>query len=710
MLNEFGIRINGVMVDLVPGQQFDMSVDAPWFNMDVLGNSEYTLEVHATGSEVNQNLFGFAHNPNIVATSLQIAGAELLCNGAVVSSGILYVDKATADFNNRKAPSYVLQFVGGNSTFVQGVKNLKLWDLPLGGTLIANELPSTSAAIAAMNVGICGDVIKLQEAYWFAHANNLIDGTASAPYCFPPIYMPNAKKPYLQGIANYFDANYQQYPLAGRNSIQQDLWGTGNEGTVTAQTTYGGTLGGSWDWTKSGINGLIPCFKLWYILEKIFADNGWVLSGDLLSTATFQRLFLMNNYDITSFIYTCHTLPGGYTNVLVDVFAGVETAIGGGSLSVVPINPQNHVPDMLVTDFLIQIQNLFCGKFIFNQDKTVVFYTKKEVLRGDHGVIKNINDKLSNSYEINLYKATDNIKLPKYASANDNDSDWNKAAQEYFVPDYTVNLQTDLASIVSPQLNQTAIVLALQQVWVYSPDISSVGWVYKFDNVEPCFSAELNNFLANNIVGYEATNLIGVDYYEVNVLPLRNAIIGNGTTSIEWMSGVFMPQYFGDTFARFIWWGQSDAIGNGWAIAVKSDGSTALNFALSETLFSNFRMDQGRIAFWHGMVTGAESGGLAYPLCTNHQYQNSSTKLTGVDFHLGWQGPQGLYEFLLETWMKAIRNSGQIACDWQMDILDYLNLDYCDKYMNGNTLVWMQNLKIKLPMNVAAKGTFIQIR
>jgi hypothetical protein len=78
----------------------------------------------------------------------------------------------------------------------------------------------------------------------------------------------------------------------------------------------------------------VPFFKTKFILKKIFEENGFAVSGAIVDGNDFDHLYDFNNYAIEYYIISSH----------VDINRG--------------INPKNHMPDILIKDWLQGIFSL----------------------------------------------------------------------------------------------------------------------------------------------------------------------------------------------------------------------------------------------------------------------------------------------------------------------------------------------------------------
>lgn len=127
-------------------------------------------------------------------------------------------------------------------------------------------------------------------------------------------------------------------------------------------TVITGGSSDAWSFANpAGSDGLlrtIPFFNLKFVLKKIFTENGFTLTGDFLNDTDFDYLVLFNNYAIENYA------PSN----------GVDF-----NRQVVPAN---HMPDILIKDFLADLLQLFgmYADFSIGANKVNLVY-KKAILK-----------------------------------------------------------------------------------------------------------------------------------------------------------------------------------------------------------------------------------------------------------------------------------------------------------------------------------------
>ncbi len=100
----------------------------------------------------------------------------------------------------------------------------------------------------------------------------------------------------------------------------------------------------------------VPFLRIVYVLRKCFEEFGYQIMGDFINDSAFYNLLLFNNYSIEKYN--------------VALFLDTNRSI----------SPQNHVPKILISDFLKGLLNLFGLYPIFSENNTVELrYRKRNV-------------------------------------------------------------------------------------------------------------------------------------------------------------------------------------------------------------------------------------------------------------------------------------------------------------------------------------------
>lgn len=119
---------------------------------------------------------------------------------------------------------------------------------------------------------------------------------------------------------------------------------------------------------------LVPYFYLFYVLGKLFSENGYTLDDTegIASDSELKTLTIYNNYSLDEGYVQAVTLFSSTLYVNVNQYAGT-------------IDPTNHVPDVAAGEFLRGILDLFNAALIVT-GTGVKLIAKKDVLNGTESV------------------------------------------------------------------------------------------------------------------------------------------------------------------------------------------------------------------------------------------------------------------------------------------------------------------------------------
>ncbi|MBC8489081.1 MAG: hypothetical protein H8D45_23920, partial [Bacteroidetes bacterium] len=136
----------------------------------------------------------------------------------------------------------------------------------------------------------------------------------------------------------------------------------------------------------SGDKGIIvPHLFLRFILDKLFLESGYSYDDKVFSVDNdFKKLILFNVYNANNGIPNIDGKPGYDSDITNLVY-------------------NNHVPRVLITDFITGLQNLLNVRFFFNhKNKHVSIISANDILDSTDYI--DITSKIHSKYELNLNK------------------------------------------------------------------------------------------------------------------------------------------------------------------------------------------------------------------------------------------------------------------------------------------------------------------
>lgn len=179
---------------------------------------------------------------------------------------------------------------------------------------------------------------------------------------------------YTVTAGTYPDYNYALFPV--KNT---DFYGNKNPDWKSYSNYF--HTGAFLTNTITNDYNIIPFLYVPFVLTKIFESQGWTINGNWLTNPDIQRLVIYNNYALD--------------------------ALNEGGLNVYNTNIiyANHLPDITIGSFLVELMNMFgIGYFFDVKQKTVIIRTWNEVLA--NSAYRNVMSKAGKiqSWTANKYK------------------------------------------------------------------------------------------------------------------------------------------------------------------------------------------------------------------------------------------------------------------------------------------------------------------
>lgn len=303
-----GIEINGEYLDLPPTVLLEIVRNSPYLNNDEI-DGEYSLPIAVPYTNRNFRLLGYTGN-HYKQHSKQSIDAKLHGSAGIVYPGTLLLDGFERNLNQPESILCNTLFVFSISDFYQQVKDKKLSDFAYGGPRTFNWTSNNP--------------VDGSSGFW-QHIHTIRDG--SADYVFVPIQ----------------NESYGHLPVILNPSYASVKWMNKLDAFFTTTNYYKDI--------ENAVS-LCPGIRLSYILKKIFEEIGFQLTGEVLSDATFNKIFIQSFRGIYWCDYKAN-VPGNYT-----------------PLSSITININEHVPpNYSVQDFIIDIKNRYGLAFVFDSNR-----------------------------------------------------------------------------------------------------------------------------------------------------------------------------------------------------------------------------------------------------------------------------------------------------------------------------------------------------
>jgi hypothetical protein len=314
-------------LDLPDAASLDMEELADAFDED-LSTGDFSLPIDVDWTENNRRLLGFAerienfsNRPNWFVVDVKDSGWPEIQRGKLT-----LLEKAGK--MNFKKGKFSASVSGIKGLFGSAIKNKKLTDLELGGKITWSGSDDSRT--------FAEDVMKGEYPG--------IDYISFVPVAFEEFID--------EGRADYDDE------FLARNTVNTviitggsdpDGWTFGRPKSL--QPTIAAPSGDPeyLDYRT------IPFFHIQYVIKKCFEEFGYSVAGDFVNDTDFADLLLFNNYAIEQYN---RSSASDFNN---------------------SINPANHVPDMLIADFLKSIMQ-WIGLFPrFNGNEVQLVYQKSNL-------------------------------------------------------------------------------------------------------------------------------------------------------------------------------------------------------------------------------------------------------------------------------------------------------------------------------------------
>lgn len=335
----FSDKENGFL-DLLPGTVLDIEALQESFDIDIT-NGEFTLPIDIPWTDNNRRLLGFAER----LENFHRAANTWVCTvynkmyPELIKSKFTILGKK-GNFNYRKG-TFSASISGSKGIFGSAIKNKKLTDLTLGGTIEFTGMDSR------------------QFAYSLATG-----GQPKYPYIS---FAPVAIEQFFDEKRKDFDGEFLAKDTVNTIVANENNWvfGRPSEANPTIACTPGAM--GYTDYRT------VPFFKMQYVLRECFLHFGFIVSGDFVDDPAFADMVIFNNHGIENYA----------SRVRLDFNRR--------------ITPGNHMPDILIADWLKALFSLTSMFPVFEDNNHVRLVYHKTDISVKHIVA--IDDFISGDFE-----------------------------------------------------------------------------------------------------------------------------------------------------------------------------------------------------------------------------------------------------------------------------------------------------------------------
>lgn len=668
------IRINNLTLPVPPHLIVSREVETTLFNREA-AVTDFTIPIEIPLTDEAIAALGLPHvpaNPNLKVSY----EAQLVIDSVFISTVTLRLLRTYTGPMKRAR----LSLIGDYGSFARMAGQKKVNELAMDGIRTIGALrPDLAATWAPDNEDYLH--IHYTPCDSNVHMNAVANGSVTADYTF---YMAADEKANLPVIHND-----QDYPdeFTGYNATrsllnQYYVFSPSDEGFSDPVKMYLETLLGVNDsYQGSDRFFWVPFFKLAYVMRRCFEEHGFTVSGPVMSDVDFAKITLYNTYAINR----C-TLSQALNTSTSELHVYIQH-------HGYQINPRNHVPDMNVVDFLLEIGKAFNLQYLYNYTNRTVEVRRLNVLQPGNNIV-NLSSKVAAPPEIN-FEDESFTRGYQFKFVIDNDD----AALRDVVPDkqgYTyrgaVNIVENLTAIASPAVQDYAYVRCLNSFYTYD----GLGWTFWGHNLD---DHRTSNNQDLQQIGTKAVPVVMkfAPFVASTVLP--SAAFGT-FTFVEHSGGWLLPHsMIGVSGQDLLGIQRPRYLNEGLTGAAFLYTFYLINWREVQhqpRLCNGLGMRYGKVdmVIPFGSVTDYDANGIFSVSCYSLFWSGDSKGL----YHQHWQG-------LIERLAKAVQMDYKVL----LDLVTYKLLDLNQTYIKIDDLLFLCR-KANIPMPFPEVATLTLVR
>lgn len=431
-----------------------------------------------------------------------------------------------------------------------------------------------------------------------------------------------------------------------------------------------------------------PFLYLWFILKQICEENGHTISGNAYDDEELRKIIVYNNYRLPPVLFIPPDLVP----------------------SEITIDPKNHVPDMLIEDFINAIKTyLFIAVIVDPLNQNLEFKTLKSIITSiDYTDITSIAEpnptvEKSTYNGVTLeYNIDDNDRL---LSDSENKLDGETVLSP--VADYAA-----LVALTGVKAADVRFVIDGNQYWKAEDDSPFPNW-------RPFVYAEVVTNTNKKNTGYTILSAVA----DIASLPSAS---GDGLGAVRFVTelnqyfivkdnGSFYWDFFTDNLDDYVIdngdekissqastvgmsvininnWGEYSGISRNYLVPRARIKGTAVDYFQGVNPFGL------RLFTYQGMHN--DSAGNKYPFATSDVYNYEGTKVG--QYGLSFAGENGIYETLAKEWLAFIKRT--FPSEWKINytLVDLLNIDWTKKERIRDVNYLKKQITVEFPITDAA--------
>lgn len=473
------IDINGRKLHIPKGLKLNREVESTVLTKsDTAYDFNYPIEIPLT--EAARFALGFPDELSTINRDYKLSG-NLIIDGIFFSSVNIVVLSI-----NKRSKTCRISILGTNNNLYALFGNKKVCDLEMGGIRIVSRTETgfdpINYVFPHIEIGLY-DKGELRLEYRASEVNAymtaIAKGIITEDFLFPKAA---DLKGDIPGVADSV-AIINAYDDARDRYVDADLW---NAMAMTWEYMPSVTPSPN-PFANNERHFWVPMFKLVRVLEEIFAEAGITLEADILTDPKFAKLLLYNTYAINTGVAGYYDYDAGRpaADNWYQLTAGTLTAI---------INPYNHLPQMGIAEFLLQLAKRFnlCYGYDALAQKVVIKEDRNFVANAD--IILDITNIADPKPSINYEVSDSFINGYKFSFASDplNDATSEDVADDVQKKNYlgAVNSFAGLGGLGTPAIGDIAYVKNENAYYIFQ---NAVNWILYSHNINVFSTTDKDN-------------------------------------------------------------------------------------------------------------------------------------------------------------------------------------------------------------------------
>jgi hypothetical protein len=465
--------IGGVRIALPPNTTINREFETTIFNREA-SVSDFTLPIDVPITDETAVALGMPHllaNP-IVGKSWT---ADLLVDG-------IFLNKVTFKTLRVRVKERILSgtIIGNYGSYGQVVGLKKVSDLLLGGI---RNIGTLQSEITLCTIGYSGHICNIK--YKPCNSHLYLANTISNPDAYDFAFLTTTDESTdLLFIHDEYNPINASYNIINGYDYENGEYIDPVRHYIKNIVDY---YTGAANYRSGERHFWVPYFKLGYVLKKCFEEFGFAVSGDVFNDKMFMRILMHNTFAINNVTYNWEVVSAALYNMHV-------------SHNGTNIDPRNHVPKVLITEWIAEVAKTFNLQYNVDYNtKTVVVKRLNNINQGSYIDLSNY---AFNTPEVSFEKADFQNGYEFSFADNGGDAATNESVvndSPYPVFDF-VGRFADLASLPGPTVNALYLV-------------RNTNSLYQYDGAN-------FNFYGYNLANYKTSTDPNLQKIETKVAPM----------------------------------------------------------------------------------------------------------------------------------------------------------------------------------------------